>query len=73
MSIIKPTEVESAINDIINYWKTSKAKDADKLQVLELLADHYTQLATNFEGEIIPGVYDSLRQIVNRVIEKYKK
>lgn len=61
--LITPTQVEAAALDIVQYWEISEALDEDKLKVLEMVRDFYTD-----RDEYYVDQY--LAQLTTRVIER---
>lgn len=63
--LIKPSDIESTVKDIINYYAKSEADHDDKMRVLKMLQEHYE--LTNY------SVIDQwLAQLIKRVISKYE-
>ena len=61
--IITPQQVEKTAIDIVNYWEESEALSEDKVKVLEMVRDFYTD-----RNEHIIDQY--LAQLTTRVIER---
>lgn len=41
MSLLCPSDIEKTARDIVEYWDTSPANDADKIKILTMVRDFY--------------------------------
>lgn len=62
--LIKPSEIEAVVRDIISYYETSEAPHDDKMRVLRMLQEHYEH--TNY------SVIDQwIAALIKRIVDKH--
>lgn len=62
--MIKPSDIEAVVLDIINYYDNSAATHEDKIKILNMLQEHY-------EGTNYSIVDQWFAALIKRMIQKY--